>query len=153
VKYFGGKPELFIHLVGAFTARLIGAATIDFAELPEPGLNIWGAAVLRLLLEPRMVMAAQHLYSDISMLPNLAQAYYAAGPGKHAATLSAQLQRWSENGQFPQQDFLAAATWFMHLLTGGIYQRVLIGLQPAASDIEIAQSVQEATRIFLAAFG
>jgi AcrR family transcriptional regulator len=51
VKYFGGKPELFICMVGEVTARLIDAAAIDFADRPEHGLKIWGAAVLRLLLE------------------------------------------------------------------------------------------------------
>ncbi len=153
VKYFGGKADLFIHIVSDVTARLIGAAAIDFADMPEQGLKIWGDAVLRLLLEPRVVMAAQHLYSDISMLPNLAQAYHATGPGKLAANLSAQLKRWAEMGLFPHQDFLAAAEWFIHLLGGGVYHRVMIGLQTAATDAEIDATVNQATRIFLAAFG
>jgi len=153
VKHFGGKPELFICLVGEVTKRLIAATASDFAEQPEQGLKKWGAAVLRLLLEPQMVMAAQHLYSDVSMLPNLAQNYYAIGPAKLAANLSLQLQRWAEMDLFPSQDFLAAAEWFMHLLGGGLYQRVLIGLQTAASDAEIEAAACEATRIFLAAFG
>jgi len=153
VKYFGGKPELFMHMVGKVTTRLLGAATIDVADTPEQGLAIWGAAVLRLLLEPRMIMAARHLYSDVSMLPSLAQTYHAMGPAKLAANLSVQLQRWADMGLFPHQDCLAAAEWFMHLLGGGLYQRVLIGLQPAASDAEIDANVHEAARIFLAAFG
>jgi len=153
VKYFGSKPELFIYLVGEVTKRLIGATAIDFAAVPEQGLKIWGAAVLRLLLEPRMVMAAQHLYSDVSMLPNLAQTYYEIGPAKLAANLSVHLQRWAGMGLLPEQDYLAAAQWFMHLLGGGVYQRVWIGLQRAASEAEIDLAVQEATRIFLAAFG
>jgi AcrR family transcriptional regulator len=153
VKYFGGKPELFISMVGEVTQRLIGAAAIDFAERPEQGLKIWGEAVLRLLLEPRMVMAAQHLYSDIAMLPDLVKNYYTTGPGKLAANLSRQLQRWAEAGLFPEQDCLVAAEWFMHLLGGGVYQRVLIGRQNAASDAEIEATVSEATRVFLAAFG
>jgi len=153
VKYFGGKPELFVCMVGEVTARLIGAAAIDFADRPEQGLNRWGAAVLRLLLEPRLVMAARHLYSDVSMLPALAQTYYATGPRKLAANLSLQLRRWADMKLFPDQDFLVAAEWFMHLLGCGLYQRVLIGRQTAASDAEIEQSVREATRVFLAAFG
>jgi AcrR family transcriptional regulator len=153
MKYFGGKPDLFIRMVGEVTTRLIGAATIDFADLPEQGLKNWGGAVLRLLLEPRMVMAARHLYSDVSMLPNLAHYYYAMGPGALAANLSLQLKRWAELDLFPNQDFLAAATWFMHLLGGGIYHRVIIGLQTTASNAEIDETVQEATRVFLAAFG
>jgi TetR/AcrR family transcriptional repressor of mexJK operon len=153
VKYFGGKPELFICIVGEVTTRLIGAAAVDFAGLPEQGLEIWGAAVLRLLLEPRMVMAARHLYSDVSMLPSLARNYHAIGPAKLATNLSLQLKRWAELGLLPNQDHLAAAEWFMHLLGGGIYQRVLIGLQAAATDAEIEAAVHEATRIFLAAFG
>jgi TetR/AcrR family transcriptional repressor of mexJK operon len=153
VKYFGGKPELFIFMVGEVTKRLIGAATIDFADLPEQGLKIWGAAVLRLLLEPRLVMAARHLYGDVSMLPDLAQAYYATGPGKLAINLSLQLKRWSEMGLFPKQDFLAAAEWFMHLLGGGLYHRVMIGLQTTASNAEIEEAVRQATRVFLASFG
>ncbi len=56
-------------------------------------------------------------------------------------------------GSFQTQDFLVAAEWFMHLLGGGVYHRVMIGPQPAASDAEIDATVQEATRIFLAAFG
>jgi len=153
VKYFGGKPELFVCMVGEVTERLIGAAAIDFADLPERGLEIWGAAVLRLLLEPRLVMAAQHLYSDVSMLPDLARNYYAMGPGKLAANLSLQLKRWADMELFPNQDFLVAAEWFMHLLGGGLHQRVLIGLQRAPSDTEIDEAVHEATRVFLAAFG
>lgn len=153
VKHFGGKPELFIALVEEVTKRLLGATAIDSTEPPEQGLRIWGAAVLRLLLEPRMVMAAQHLYSDISLLPHLAQSYYAIGPAALAGNLAVQLQRWADRGVFPRQDFRAAAEWFMHLLGGGLYQRVLIGLQTEASDAEIDHSVAEATRIFLAAFG
>jgi AcrR family transcriptional regulator len=153
VKYFGGKPELFVALVGGVTARMIGAAAIDFAELPEQGLQIWGAAVLRLLLEPRVVMAARHLYSDVSMLPDLAKTYYERGPAKLAGSLSLQLQRWAGMGLFPEQDFLAASEWFMHLLGGGLYQRVMMGLQRRASDAEIAAAAHEATRVFLAAFG
>jgi TetR/AcrR family transcriptional repressor of mexJK operon len=153
VKYFGGKPELFICLVGEVTKRLIAATAVDFADPPDHGLKLWGAAVLRLLLEPRMVMAARHLYHDVSMLPDLAQSYYATGPAKLATNLSAQLKRWAGMGLFPDQDFLAAAEWFMHLLGGGLYQRVLIGLQASASDAEIEMTVHEATRIFLAGFG
>jgi AcrR family transcriptional regulator len=153
VKYFGGKPQLFVAMVAQVTARLIGAATIDFADRPEQGLNLWGVAVLRLLLEPRVVMAARHLYSDVSMLPQLAQTYHEVGPARLAANLSGQLQRWAEARQFPQQDFLEAAEWFMHLLGGGVYQRVMLGLQSAASDTEIEATVHEATRIFLSAFG
>ncbi len=153
VKYFGGKPELFVCVVAEFTARLIGAAAIDFAELPEEGLNLWGVAVLRLLLDPQMVIAAKHLYSDVSVLPRLGQGYYAAGPAKLAANLSLQLKRWAEMERFPNQDFLVAAEWFMHLLSGGVYHRVMLGLQTAASDAEIEDTVREATRIFLAAFG
>ena len=104
-------------------------------------------------LEPRLVMAARHLYSDVSAAPELAQNYYAIGPRKLADSLSQQLRRWAEMKLFPEQDFLAAAEWFMHLLGGGLYQRVMIGLQLAASDAEIEQTVREATRVFLAAFG
>jgi AcrR family transcriptional regulator len=153
VKYFGGKPGLFVCMVADVTARLIDAAAVDFADTPEQGLKLWGVAVLRLLLEPRMVMAAQHLYSDVSMLPKLAQSYYEIGPAKLAASLSLQLKRWAAMAQFPEQDFLVAAEWFMHLLSGGIYHRVMIGLQKTASDAEIEAAVDEATRIFLAAFG
>jgi AcrR family transcriptional regulator len=153
VKYFGGKPELFVCMVAEVTTRLIGAAAIGFAETPEQGLYKWGQAVLRLLLEPRLVMAARHLYSDVSAAPELAQNYYAIGPRKLADSLSQQLRRWAEMKLFPEQDFLAAAEWFMHLLGGGLYQRVMIGLQLAASDAEIEQTVREATRVFLAAFG
>ncbi len=153
VKYFGGKPELFVAMVGDVTTRLIGAAANDFADTPQQGLRIWGEAVLRLLLEPQMVMAARHLYSDVSMLPDLAQNYYAIGPAKLAASLSIQLKRWADMKLFPEQDFLAAAEWFMHLLGGGLYQRVLIGLKPAASEAEIARTVHDATHIFLAGFG
>jgi AcrR family transcriptional regulator len=153
VKYFGGKPELFMCMVGGVTTRLIDAAMIGFAERPEQGLRIWGGAVLRLLLEPRLVMAARHLYSDISMVPGLAQNYHAMGPAKLAANLARQLQRWAELELLPDQDFHAAAEWFMHLLGGGIYQRVLIGLATTANDAEIEANVHEATRIFLAAFG
>jgi TetR/AcrR family transcriptional repressor of mexJK operon len=153
VKHFGGKPDLFVCMVAEATRRLIGATAVDFADTPDQGLMIWGVAALRLLLEPRMVMAAQHLYSDVSLLPNLAQAYYATGPATLAADLSGQLQRWAEFERFPDQDFLVAAEWFMHLLGGGVYRRVMIGLQPAATDAEIEQTAREATRIFLAAFG
>jgi AcrR family transcriptional regulator len=153
VKYFGGKPELFACIVAEVTKRLIGATAIDFADTPQQGLKIWGVAVLRLLLEPRLVMAARHLYGDVSMLPNLTQNYYATGPAKLAASLSLQLKRWAEMELFPQQDFVVAAEWFMHLLGGGLYQRVLIGLQSRASDSQIEQTVDDATRIFLAAFG
>jgi hypothetical protein len=100
-----------------------------------------------------MVMAAQHLYSDVSMLPKLAEAYYTTGPATLAANLSLQLKRWAELGQFPDQDFLVAAEWFMHLLGGGVYHRVLIGLQSAPTESEIEAAAREATRIFLAAFG
>jgi AcrR family transcriptional regulator len=153
VKYFGGKPELFACIVAEVTKRLLGAATIDFADLPEQGLKIWGVAVLRVLLEPSMVIAAKHLYSDVSQQPDLGQTYYTIGPAKLADNLSLQLKRWAEMGVFPNQDFLAAAEWFMHLLGGGVHHRVMIGLQSAASDVEIEATVDEATRIFLAAFG
>jgi AcrR family transcriptional regulator len=153
VKHFGGKPELFVCMVAEVTARLIGAAAIDFADLPEQGLKAWGVGVMRLLLEPRMVIAAKHLYSDVSEQPSLGRSYYAIGPGKLAANLSLQLKRWSELEQFPSQDYLVAAEWFMHLLSGGVYHRVMIGLQTAATDTEIEETVHDATRIFLAAFG
>jgi AcrR family transcriptional regulator len=153
VKYFGGKPELFVCIVGEVTKRLLGAAAVDFADLPDQGLKTWGAAVLRVLLEPQMVIAAKHLYSDVSLMPQLGRTYYEIGPAKLAANLSAQLKRWAELALFPDQDFLFAAQWFMHLLGGGVYHRVMIGLQTTATDAEIEETVDDATRIFLAAFG
>ncbi len=109
-------------MVAEFTARLIDAAAIDFADLPQQGLEIWGVAVLRLLLEPPMVIAARHIYSDVSRLPKLGQDYYSVGPAKLANNLSLQLKRWAELERFPKQDFLVAAEWFIHLLSGGVYR-------------------------------
>jgi len=153
VKYFGGKPGLFVAMVTEVTARLISASAIECGDRPAPGLTLWGGAVLRLLLEPQLVMAARQLYSDVAMQPGLGQAYVAAGPGRLAASLARQLQHWAQIGQFPDQDFYAAAQWFLHLLGGGVYQRVLIGVETAPTDAAIDAAVAEATRIFLAAFG
>lgn len=153
VKYFSSKQRLFVCIVGEITARILGAATIDIGDLPEKGLKTWGAAVLRLQLEPRMVTAAQHLYSEVFTLPDLVQSYYETGPGKLAAILSFQLKHWADEGLFPQQDFLAAANWFLHLLSGGVYRRVMMGLQSAASDSEIEQTVNDTVRIFMISFG
>jgi AcrR family transcriptional regulator len=153
VKYFGGKPGLFVAMVGQATERLIGATAVEFGDLPGPGLTLWGGAVLRLLLEPQLVLAARHLYGDMALQPGLGQAYFAAGPAKLAASLARQLQRWAQIGQLPDQDFFAAAQWFMHLLGGGIYQRVMIGIEAAPDNAAIDAAVAEATRIFLAAFG
>lgn len=157
--HFASKEGLF----SAMTTGMIGqavAARDAAAPMPEPEgdvagfLHSYGMAQLATPADPRLMQLRRLAIAEAERFPDLGRQVWAAGPGAAIAHLAAVFARLDARGDLfvPAPD--RAARTFNWLLMGGpTSEAMLLGAPQFASAEETTAHVDEAVRVFLAAYG
>jgi len=154
--HFPGKDALFRMMVEEQCRRMAAEATAgaSHGDDIDRALARLAAAVLRFLVAPETLAIHRIVQSEAAREPELAAAFYAAGP----ATARAQLASWFAAAQALGQlradaDPARAAVEFSALLRGDLWLRAGLGLgePPDAAAIEAAAAA--AAETFLRAYG
>ncbi len=85
--------------------------------------------------------------------PHLGQAFYEAGPCQGLARLSAYFDRQVEAGRLSIEDTSVAAQHFLDLCVSGMLRRLLFSVGEPPTEAEIQRNVENALRVFFAAYG
>jgi AcrR family transcriptional regulator len=153
--YFDNKESLFEALT---TEEKRGLAEVLFqldAEDPDVRavLTRLGRSYLGRMGTPEHVSSVRMVIGAAEKFPRLGQAFYEAGPCQGAARLKAYFDRQVAAGRLSIGDTGVAAQHFLDLCGSGLIRRLLFAVGGAPTEPEIEKNVDNAIRVFFAAYG
>lgn len=105
--------------------------------------------VIRHLLEPRQIEVVRVVIAEVGRSPELAGAFYRAGPGRGAGPLERRLAAEIEQGRLRLTDASAASDMLFGMAIGVVHMFLLLGLRGPPGASEVAQLVADAVETFL----
>ena len=157
--HFGSKEGLFEAMVLGMIGAAI-AARDTRAPVPAPTddlrdfLRRYGISQFETAANPRLMQLRRLAIAEAARFPKVGAQVWAAGPATSIERLATIFARLDAEGRIAAPDPARAASVFNWLLMGGpTSEAMLLGTPLATSDREVADHVDEAVRVFLAAYG
>ncbi len=157
--HFGSKEALFEAMSAAMTGAAI-AARDGRAPFPGSGddlagfLRRYGLAQFETAANPHLMRLRRLAIAEAARFPDVGAQVWAAGPGASIAHLGRVFARLHAEGRLAAPEPERAAGVFNWLLMGGpTSEAMLLGAPHAHTAEAIAAHVDEAVRVFLAAYG
>jgi AcrR family transcriptional regulator len=153
--YFDSKESLFEALT---TEEKQGLAEVLFKLDPEDPdvrgvLRKLGLSYLRRMGKPEHISSIRMVMGAAEKFPRLGQAFYEAGPCQGIARLKAYFDRQVEAGRLSIEDTEIAAQHFLDLCVSGMLRRLLFSVGEPPDEAQIQKNVENALRVFFAAYG
>ncbi len=153
--HFGGKDALFgaiIHDKCREFLKPLRAAGSDSNGDPKTVLTGIGNNFFSLVLSDEGLNNFRAVVTESDRFPELAEAFYNAGPAAAVENLAGYLERKNTEGILKIKDPATAASLFFGLLRGDVYLKRVLGLAPEPEPAERDRLVAEAVRVFIAAY-
>ncbi|RDI60233.1 TetR/AcrR family transcriptional regulator [Microvirga subterranea] len=153
--YFDSKEKLFEALT---TEEKRGLAEVLFKlDADEPDvravLTKLGRTYLRYFGRPEHISSIRMVIGAAEKFPRLGQAFFEAGPCQGIARLKAYFDSQVRAGRLSIDDTEVAAQHFLDLCASGITRRLLFSVGEMPTEPEIERNVEDALRVFFAAYG
>jgi AcrR family transcriptional regulator len=148
---FGGKQGLFEALVADVGAQIFGPLGPEgqFGRPPEEMLTELGVRYLDLVTAPDTLGVYRMVVAEGMRMPELAERFWAMGPGRLRARLAGYLAEQVRRGVLRLADPDAAGSQFAGMLLGSFHMQCALGLRERPGREEIAWFVQSAVMCFL----
>jgi TetR/AcrR family transcriptional repressor of mexJK operon len=149
--YFSGKADLF----GAFVRReCTSGVTLLFDEIdesvpPEEMLTRIGRQLVAMLTSETGLVIYRMVVAEAGKFPELAEAFYRAGPERALARMASWVARMVETGRLEIADPEFAAEQLFTLMQSRLCMKRRLRLISTVSPEEIDQVVASAVRLFL----
>jgi AcrR family transcriptional regulator len=152
--YFDSKEALFEALIIEERRSLAEVLFQLDADDPDPRsvLRRLGLSFLQMMVRTEHMSSIRMVIGIVEKFPRFGQSFYEAGPCQGARRLKAYLDAQVKAGRLRIADTELAANHFLDLCQSGILRRVLLTGQAPTPD-EMARNVDEAIRVFFAAYG
>jgi TetR/AcrR family transcriptional repressor of mexJK operon len=151
--HFHDKETLFETIVTATSDQMIGALS---APAHEGGLSerliAVGKAFLGVILGSDICKMSHTLPGALRVNRDLADRFYAAGPGRVRAAIAAMIDAAAERGELAVDDAEFAADDLVSLWEGGMPARIAFGLAELSTPDEIRRRAERGTAVFLRAY-
>jgi len=153
--YFDSKEKLFEALTIEEKSSLAEVLFKLDADDPDVRavLTKLGQTYLRYMGRPEHVSSVRMVIGAAEKFPGLGQAFFEAGPRQGAARLKAYLDKQVQAGRLSIQDTGVAAQHFLDLCGSGAMRRLLFAVGETPTEEEIDSTVENAIRVFFAAYG
>jgi AcrR family transcriptional regulator len=153
--YFDSKESLFAALT---TEEKQGLAEVLFkldADDPDVRgvLRALGVNYLQRMGKPEHISSIRMVMGAAEKFPRLGQAFYEAGPCQGIARLSAYFDHQVAAGRLSIEDTSVAAQHLLDLCVSGMLRRLLFSVGEPPTEAEIQRNVENALRVFFAAYG
>ena len=153
--YFGGKAELFAAWVGDECQRNL-AHIFDIEDPdgePVAALTAIGRRMLEMMISPTGLTIYRMAIAEAAKFPELARAFYEAGPSKGTQYMASWLRRQTAAGHLDIADPVFAAEQFFALCQTRTGMLVRLGMltDPGAPLLE--RVVDGAVSMFLKSYG
>jgi len=148
---FGGKQGLFEAIVSDCCSTVFEALADEelTARPPEEVLEEVGVRFLSAVTSPKGLSLFRLVVSEAPRIPEIAPQFWALGPSRTRALLTAYFDRQVERGVLKLPDSGAAAGYFVDMLPGTVRLQCLLGLREPPTPDEIRQIVRGAVAQFL----
>jgi AcrR family transcriptional regulator len=152
-QHFSGKAALFGATVGRECERRLTHVFGALADSPDVAATLReiAARFVGLLSDPEVLAIERVVTAEAGHFPELAEAFFAAGPARAIATMANYLATQSAAGRLAVPDPAFAAEQFFMLCQTRVIMRTRLRLPVAAA--EAPRVVDAAVRVFLAAYG
>jgi len=151
-KYFPSKELLFLEVIKSL-CEIAFFPLKKYRITCENDLNYFlldfGTRYLGVVYGRAALDALRLIGSEGAHFPDLAEAFFSAGPNTLLEEVCTALERFAAVGEIVCDDPELAAGQFLGLLLGDKLSRVLYGLSPPPSSAEISYQVRMANQIFL----
>lgn len=153
--YFDSKESLFETLT---TEEKEGLAEMLFKlDSQDPDvrsvLSHLGYSYLRRMGRPEHVSSIRMVIGAAEKFPRLGQVFFEAGPCRGVSRLKTYLDNQVAAGRLSIEDTEIAAQHFLDLCSSGLMRRLLFAVGGPPTEAEIAKNVENAIRVFFAAYG
>jgi TetR/AcrR family transcriptional regulator, mexJK operon transcriptional repressor len=154
-RHFADKHDLFRACIQRETDRLLimqgeGAPPPDGPV--EARLRAFGLGLMRFLFSAPAMDFYAALAGELRRTPELARAFYDAGPGQTLANLKDILRLGVDRGELKVDDVDAAADQYLGLLQGYSGFQIALGVEPVPLADSVEARVDGATRVFMTAY-
>lgn len=154
--HFPGKDALFGAMVAERCDRMAveASALAGHGDGPEAVLRRLCRTVLGFLVAPSTLAIHRIVLAEAGRVPELAEAFYAAGPAAGRARLAAWIAEEQRLGHLrADADPLEAAGHLGALLRGDLWLRAGLGVPPAPDGAAVDRAAAAAAAVFLRAYG
>ncbi len=157
--HFDGKTALFLAMAQSMIDAAVAAQSM---RAPAPAVDADIPAFLRAhgrgqivtATDPGLMQLRRLAIAEAGRFPDFGVAVFEAGPGGAIARLAQTFTLWHDAGRLDAPDAARAAATFNWLLMGGpTSEAMLLGRPRFGGGADIAAHVDEAVRVFLAAYG
>ncbi|MBF9232280.1 TetR/AcrR family transcriptional regulator [Microvirga alba] len=153
--YFDSKEMLFEALTAEEKRGLAEVLfTLDADDPDVRGvLYRLGHSYLSLMGKPEHISSVRMVIGAAEKFPRIGQIFFEAGPCQGAARLGAYFDKQVKAGRLSIEDTSIAAQHFLDLCQSGMMRRLLFAAGGPPTEEEIARNVENALRVFFAAYG
>lgn len=150
-KYFPTKEALFEAVMEQRSHAVLESILSDRTprQSPRAFLTMVGEELLTGIHTPEAVALCRVVMGDCVRSPEIGRAFFAMGPDRLMAIVTAQLQAFARNQDLDIGDPQCAAEDFLALLRGEAHFRVLAGVRDFASAAEIKAHVARVVDLVL----
>lgn len=151
--HYGSKPELVRAIVDRRVAEITAPLDLpEAAEHPEETLAAFGRSMLAAVMMPRGTSMLRMTVESAADQPDLARAFFEAGPATSRRRLAAFLRMETENGRLAVDDPDLAAEFFVGMFIGAHQIAQLLGVDRSLDPPEIERVAAEAAHRFMKAY-
>ena len=154
--YFKSKDELFAACVQEACGKITGdtfCLLLDDSQPVDAVLQRLGESFLGHIYSDWAVNSFRVIVTESRRAPELAQAFFAAGPAVGRERLAGYFERAVRRGVLTASDCGRAAEHFLGLCRGDVHFRLILNLIGKPSPDAIRDDVAGAVRVFMAAYG
>jgi len=152
--YYRSKDEIFVSVMRS----LLGSIFDNFsperagpADLKEQ-LRVVGTELLRLANAPATLSLFRIVASEAQRFPKLAAEFFEQSFESVIGGIASILDRENRNSGTGITDTIQAGEYYLDLLTGTAYLRVVFGTAPPMGEQAIGQRINQALRYFVDAY-
>jgi AcrR family transcriptional regulator len=152
-QHFAGKAALFGAAVGRACEQRLAHIFQDVDSAPDVAASLReiGTRMVNAMTEGNVLAIERVVTAEAAHFPELAELFFAAGPARGIATMANYLARQAQAGRMVVPDPAFAAEQFFMLCQTRVVMRTRLRMKVDVADI--SRVVEEAVRVFLAAYG
>jgi TetR/AcrR family transcriptional repressor of mexJK operon len=151
--YYHDKDTLFVNMISDLCRRHAPRTLEDGGRSFEALLLEIGLAFLDLLTHADVLAATRLVIAESERHPMLAQLYYDSGTQRLVAMLAEFLDRQNARGVVRIPNTLSASSYFLSLLKGQYYLRMILRVKPLPSQKAKQDHVKETVAVFMRLYG
>ncbi|NBO18278.1 MAG: TetR/AcrR family transcriptional regulator [Proteobacteria bacterium] len=149
--HYKSKDALFEHILSHLCEK--HTASEQLLALSnrnmEEGLFAIGLAFLNMVTHSEVLAMTRLVISESGQHPKLAKRYYDGGTQRIVSLLAELLGHYKKRGQLNVADTNSAASYFIAMLKGQYYIRMILGIKPTPAPRDKELHVRESVRVFM----